>query len=201
LPSAKNRWPHFVQPEPAPGVLEPQFFHYETGDKWDIGSFKTDKLRDGDKLWLNSDFLRGMKMAPGDKLVMDFDTTAPMSGEGALVVTVGGDYGKVALSLDGKLLANYDGHAADLATRTIKLPSLAIKAGHHKMTLEIPKSATGAGSGPGPESTNWGIDYLRVGGQPLPVENASETSEGTAIKPPTDNQTTPAGSGIRIDEL
>jgi hypothetical protein len=201
LPAAKKRWPHYALPAELPGILEPQYFHYQTGEKWDIGSFKTDKIADGDKLWLNSDYLRGMKMTAGERLTMDFDTTAPMQGEGALVVTVGGDYGPAEVELDGKTLANYDGHAAELGTRVIRLPSRLLPAGHHKMTVGIPDPGTGNKNSAPTKQTNWGIDYLRVGGQALPIENQSQTGLGNGVNAAGNNGTSAVQTEIRIDEL
>src|SRR5690606_30898692 len=90
---------------------------------------------DGD--WLNDDQLFVTDAKAGDSMVLEFETTAPMSGEAAIFTTRANDYGIVEVKLDDKVLTTFDGYAENINRARVPLGPLQLQPGKHTLTVTV----------------------------------------------------------------
>ncbi len=164
LPPAAHRWPQYASPSAGPGIIEAQ---YMERSKPEEGSLDAQGL-DADhykQVWLNDNQLFRDNPPHRDVTELSFHTTGTLQGEAVLLMTAAPDYGQVKIELNGKTVAEkFDGYAG--AVRPVLLPIGPQDLLAGKQTLKI----TIIGKNTQSTGHRWGIDYLRVGGQPVAVE-------------------------------
>lgn len=157
LAPAAERIPAFL-PMPHPdGALEAQYMKANTpksvaAETQTIGSAAnhTGKWLNGDQLWVTH-------QKPGQTTTLNFNTTAPMSGDAVMYITRAKDYGKVQYVLDGQNLGTVDAYSPNIDRAAVKLGDLNLKAGDHKLEVTV------RGKNDKSSGTYWGIDYLGIG--------------------------------------
>lgn len=172
LPPAAARRSVF-DPPPAPeGVIEAQLMEWTVSpgmgaEIQGLGEF----TRDGRK-WLLDDHLWGNRAVTSGTVELTFEVEDAASGEGIALMTAAPDYGIVRLALDGETLAG----AVNLFARrvepvVVKLGDIDLAPGRHTLTITM--------LGRDSRSLNnmWGLDYLRVGGEPREEEKAARVYE------------------------
>ncbi len=165
LAPAPQRLPSYAPPESPEGVVEAEHMKRENPEK---GGFEAQSMagfhKDG-RLWFNESQLWRKDPAAGDVTVLKFETKQAMKGPGVLVLTKAPDYGRISIDLDGKMLhTDFNGYSPDVEPALFSLGEQELAAGPHTLTITV------LGKDEKSRGTHWGIDYLRVGGQPLDLE-------------------------------
>jgi hypothetical protein len=122
-----------------------------------MGSFRLDRWSNNEQLWWT-----GAK--PGEKLSLEF--TVPDFGQHELFIVMGKavNYGIVRLSLDDAPLGEFDLYNDGvITTGVVSLGTRELKAGKHRLTVEIIGANLKAAKG-----YMFGLDYLYLAKKPKP---------------------------------
>ena len=192
LPPAADRISKY-EPPPKPavpeGVFEAQYLvpPQPTGlnlAPQDMGAFAA---KNGSR-WLHNDQLFCDTTTPTKAADLVFETTAPLAGEAVLRVTKAPDYGRVRIQLDGKTVAsNVNGYAKEVIAETVPLGRVSLANGKHTLRITV------VGKDPKASASRWGLDYLRIGGTPPDIENASAPQAAQACQALTGSRLPAAG--------
>lgn len=157
MPPARDRVPRYSRPSLEPGVFEAQYMSYEEPEKGRLGAQAMETFTTAGRTWLNNDHLFYSEPPVGQTVDLTFETTQTLKGILAVRLTKAPDYGRIALSLDGKtLIPDYDGYSDVVEPETLTFGERELAPGPHTLRVTVlgkPKHSQG---------TNWGIDYLRV---------------------------------------
>lgn len=166
LPPADQRLPKF-EPPPEPhvpeGVVEAHRMKYDKPDKGSLEKQMMEGFTTTErKGWLGDSQLFRAHAAEDDVQELTFETTGTIKGDGALRLTRARDYGRISISLDGKtIVRSFDGYAERVEPAVVPLNNLNLKSGRHVLRVRV------TGKNDKSEGYNWGIDYLRVGREPV----------------------------------
>ncbi|MGI8905119.1 MAG: glycoside hydrolase family 172 protein [Candidatus Sumerlaeaceae bacterium] len=171
LPPAAERISKFAPPVGAPGIHEFNYMQYSSGGGIEAESQTLASFSVEGRKWFNDDHLWVRNQKANQSFELTFETTASESGKAVLRVTKAPDYGKVAMSLDGEPLTEYDGYSKVVRPEIISLGKRSLAAGKHTITV------VGQGKNSASKNTHWAVDYLRVGGTAPEVEAAAAAAK------------------------
>jgi hypothetical protein len=168
LPPAADRISAYRKPREYAGVYEAQSMTRRVPDecKADAQDMSLFGLSGGK--WLNDDQLFCNKAGTGSRVKLTFETTGSVNVNAVLAFTKAPDYGRIQVSLGKKMLvADLDCFAPKVVSDVVPLGEIRLPRGKHTLTVTV------TGKNPKATDTKWGIDYLRIGGTPTPVESAA----------------------------
>jgi hypothetical protein len=172
LPEAKFRKSVYIPPDQPEGVYEGQFMDWELSEGMSVRFQDIEGFAREGRQWLFNDHLFGNRGLTSGTVELSFETSGTLMGEGVLMMTSAPDYGIVRVELDGDLLLSelnlYNNKVAPLI---VKLCDLELEDGEHRLVFTV--------IGKDERSTNyrWGLDYLRVGGEPPDEEQNARIYE------------------------
>ncbi len=172
LPPVEDRLPTFNPLPVEPGVYELQYMDVDAPKHTKVESQGIERQPDRDGDWLYNDQLFVRDGKEGDTTTLTFNTTETLSGDAALYMTRAHDYGIIQVKLDGKELATIDGYNKQIDRVRVPLGQVNLAPGEHKLTVTV------KGKNPASKGMFWGIDYIKIGGEP----NAAE-EQATELKP------------------
>lgn len=168
LPPAAERIPGFTPPPVPEGVIEAHRMERPNPaqgllEEQDLVGFSRP-----DRTWLNNSHLWRRNPPEGDETELTFEVKKPMKGPAVLLMTAAPDYGRFRIALDHSVLhADFNAYSTEVEPVRFPLGELELAPGRHTLTIKtLGKDARSSGR-------HWGIDYLRVGGEPLPLEKNS----------------------------
>jgi len=115
--------------------------------------------------WLMADHLFCGNNVNGSTISLRLQVVEEQSGPSVLVITKAPDYGRVNILLDGKtIVADFNGYAERVVPALVPLGDLKLEPGEHIVTVKT------LGKDERSKGYLWGLDYLRIGGEPLEIE-------------------------------
>jgi hypothetical protein len=115
--------------------------------------------------WYYSDHLFCISNQPGSTVTLNFTTEQDHQGPSVFHLTRSADYGAIRVSLnDQVLLENMNCYSPRVESLLLDLGELTLPAGIHTLKIET------TGKDERSQGYRWGVDYLRIGGQPLETE-------------------------------
>jgi hypothetical protein len=168
LPEAKDRIAEFVIPKAPAGVIELHALERKQSPGMEVDVQGMNAFENDQRKWVNGDQLWTPKSVVGGTIDLQLNVKETTEDPVVLLVTLAPDYGKVAVKLDGKKVANYDGYAKDVQAGVLSLSETEFKKGVHTLTFEI------TGKNPDAKNTLAGFDYIRIGGEPTVAEKEAK---------------------------
>lgn len=173
LPPVEQRKTNFNAPASYPGSFEPQYMKSSPPPGVVIDQQGMDGFSGENRKWIQNDQCWVRDAKEGQPIDFTFETTAPLSGPSVLRLTKANDYGRIRVSLNGTIIVrNFNGYADSVHPVVVDIGNVRLPAGKNTLRVEV------LGKDEQSKNTHFGIDYLRVGGSPLPNENATQPREG-----------------------
>lgn len=177
LPLAGMRIPSFEIPPAPPGILEVNYFKPEAPQEVETGGQDMEIFSLDGASWLNGDHLFCSRNENGSVVKLSFETTEIMEGDLVFYMTKAPDYGIIRISLDDvTLVPEFNAYAEKVISAVIRAGQYKMEPGAHTLTVETLAKDV--------RSSNylWGMDYIRIGGEPQEIEEKAEKKPDPASK-------------------
>jgi hypothetical protein len=172
LPTASQRVGSYMEAAAPPGIIEATSMERSMKGEGVLETQAMNTFIKGSKTWLNENHLWRIGAVEGEESALTFSVKEKMEGPSYMVLTSGNDYGRISISLDDKvLIREFDGYSEAVEPVLVYVGLRKLEPGKHTMKVKV------LGKNSKSKGFLWGIDYLRVGREPLELEKSARLAK------------------------